>query len=62
MLERTKDRVVKTTIKDHLKKHQTVYACIATGVSIATFMTVVMRGSNTNSVSVSFNFTDKETL
>lgn len=58
MLERAKDRVVKTTIKEHLKKHQTVYACAATAVTVAGLVTVVARGSNANNVSVNFNFTE----
>jgi len=60
MLERAKDRVVKSTIKDHIKKHQTVYACVATAVTVAGFVTVVSRGSNANNVSVNFNFTQSK--
>lgn len=33
-------------IREHIKRHKTMYACAATAVGVATFTTLIMRGSH----------------
>ncbi|MET0786296.1 MAG: hypothetical protein ABWY25_06280 [Paenisporosarcina sp.] len=31
-------------VKAHVKRHEVVYSCVATGIVVATFTTIIMRG------------------
>jgi hypothetical protein len=31
-------------IREHIKRHKTIYSCVATGIGVATFTTLIMRG------------------
>jgi hypothetical protein len=54
--------ILNNKIKKHIKKHKTIYACVATGIGVATFTTLIMRDVNSQHSGRAIGVTTQRTI